>query len=123
MRSNGCLVTLYAFIFVPERFSQTPNGRIDNGKFFIFWYYIFHIPQKRKLKTPSNKCSPPPKTGEFEKNVPRKKNGENFPDKYRISVNLKKKPPELIHVFFQRELCSICSFSDIYRKNPRKNYE
>ena len=29
--------------FCSRELSQTPNGRIDNGKFFIFWYHIFHI--------------------------------------------------------------------------------
>ena len=29
--------------FCSRELSQTPNRRIDNGKFFICWYHIFHL--------------------------------------------------------------------------------
>ena len=36
----GKLISVH---FCSRELSQTPNGRIDNGKFFIFWYHIFHM--------------------------------------------------------------------------------
>ena len=39
-RLFGKLISVH---FCSRELSQTPNGCIDNGKFFICWYHIFHI--------------------------------------------------------------------------------